>query len=79
MHDAGKVLCSGREKRNRGPRYRETKFLGQLGLFISTNIGQRSSNSYLGNVNLLQPEIIENIRESPPHTHSPNKYISNYA
>jgi len=42
----------------------ETKFLGQLGLIISTNIGQQSSNTHLGNVNLLHLEIIENIRES---------------
>jgi hypothetical protein len=42
----------------------ETKFLGQLGLTISTNISQQSSNTYLGNVNLLHLEIIKNIRES---------------
>jgi hypothetical protein len=42
----------------------ETNFLGQLGLIISTNIGQQSSITYLGNVNLLYFEIIENIRES---------------
>jgi hypothetical protein len=42
----------------------ETKFLGQLGLTISTNISQQSSNTYLGNVNLLHLKIIENIRES---------------
>jgi hypothetical protein len=42
----------------------ETKFLRQLGLIISTNINQQSSNTYLGNVNLLHLKIIENIRES---------------
>jgi hypothetical protein len=42
----------------------ETKFLGQLGLIINTNISQQSSNTYLRNVNLLHLEIIENIGES---------------
>jgi hypothetical protein len=42
----------------------KTKFLGQLRLIISTNIGQQSSVTYLGNVNLLYLEIIKNIRES---------------
>jgi hypothetical protein len=42
----------------------ETEFLGQLGLIISTNIGQQSSITYFKNVNLLYLEIIENIRKS---------------
>lgn len=42
----------------------DAKFLGQLGLTISTNIVQQSSITHLGNVNLLHLEIIENIRES---------------
>ena len=46
-----KYFALGERKRNR---YHENKFLGQLGSIISTNIGQWSSNTYLGNVNLLQ-------------------------
>jgi hypothetical protein len=53
-----KYFAPGERKWNR---YHENKFLSQLGLIISTNIGQWSSDTYLGNVNLLQPEIIENI------------------
>jgi len=32
-------------------------FFSQLGLIVNTNTGQQPSNTYLGNVNLLQYEV----------------------